>query len=121
MKKKHPILRNLLLDAAAAGLALTVFALFHHVLPNRQQSLNLQTLRPSTAQAATVQAAQNYQAVQAAQNYQAAPVAPVQAAPAVPNYQVTPPAQMGYPAAPNYQAPAAPTQQDYENYQHLSD
>ena len=57
MKKKHPVLRNLLLDAVAAGLALMVFALFHHVLPNRQQGLNLQTVKPVTAQAATVQAA----------------------------------------------------------------
>lgn len=51
-----------------------------------------------SAQAATVQAAQNYQAPVAPAGYQAAP---------------------GYPAG--YQAPAAPTQQDYENYQGLSD
>ncbi len=57
MKKKHPILRNLLLDAAAAGLALTVFALFHHVLPKQQESLNLQTIRPATAQVSTIQTA----------------------------------------------------------------
>ena len=55
MGKKHPVLRNLLLDAAAAGLALTVFALFHHVLPNKQQSLNLQTARPAAAQASTAE------------------------------------------------------------------
>ena len=55
MKKKHPVLRNLLLDAAAAGLALTVFALFHHVLPSRQQSLNVQTVRPAAAQAAAAE------------------------------------------------------------------
>ena len=57
MKKKHPILRNLLLDAAAAGLALTVFALFHHVLPKQQESLNLQTVRPATAQVSAIQTA----------------------------------------------------------------
>ncbi len=57
MRKKHPVLRNLLLDAAAAGLALTVFALFHHVLPSKQQSLNVQTVRPATAQAAAETAA----------------------------------------------------------------
>ena len=57
MRKKHPVLRNLLLDAAAAGLALTVFALFHHVLPSEQQSLNVQTVRPATAQAAAETAA----------------------------------------------------------------
>ena len=55
MKKKHPVLRNLLLDAVAAGLALTVFALFHHVLPSRQQSLNVQTVRPAAAQAAAAE------------------------------------------------------------------
>ncbi|MBR0512839.1 MAG: phosphodiester glycosidase family protein [Clostridia bacterium] len=57
MKKKHPILRNLLLDAAAAGLALTVFALFHHVLPKQQESLNMQTVRPATAQVSAIQTA----------------------------------------------------------------
>ena len=49
MKKKHRVIRNLLLDAAAAGLALMVFALFHHVLPREQQSLNMQTARPVQA------------------------------------------------------------------------
>ena len=41
------ILRNLLLDLLAAGLALTVFALFHHVLPRKQESLNIQIAAPS--------------------------------------------------------------------------
>ena len=67
MKKKHPVLRNLLLDAAAAGLALTVFALFHHVLPNRQQSLNLQTVRPATAQTAATPETETVQEAQAEQ------------------------------------------------------
>ena len=49
MKKKHRIIRNLLVDAAAAGLALTVFALFHHVLPREQESVNVQTVRPAAA------------------------------------------------------------------------
>ncbi|MBO4651181.1 MAG: hypothetical protein J5653_08320 [Clostridiales bacterium] len=70
---------------------------------------------PSSTAFPTAPASQAVQAtqvatVQAAQNYQAAPSYPT--------------APMGYqqaPAAPNYQAPAAPTQQDYENYQHLSD
>ena len=44
------MIRKLLLDAAAAGLALTVFALFHHVLPRTQQSLNVQTIRPVQAE-----------------------------------------------------------------------
>ena len=87
---------------------------------------------PSSTAFPTAPAAQAVQAtqvatVQAAQNYQAAtaPVAPAQAAPmgyqAAPGYPTAP---MGYqqaPAAPNYQAPAAPTQQDYENSQGLSD
>ena len=37
--KKHRVLRNLLIDAALAGAALTVFALFHHVLPRQQEGL----------------------------------------------------------------------------------
>ena len=41
------IVRNLLLDLLAAGLALTVFALFHHVLPRKQESLNIQTAAPA--------------------------------------------------------------------------
>ena len=48
MKK---ILRNLLIDAAAAGLALTVFALFHHVLPRRQESMNIQIMNPAAGEA----------------------------------------------------------------------
>ncbi len=50
MGKKHPVIRKLLIDAAAAGLALMVFALFHHVLPRAQQSLNVQTIRPVQAE-----------------------------------------------------------------------
>ena len=37
--KKYRILRNILIDLVCTGLALTVFALFHHVLPRQQQSL----------------------------------------------------------------------------------
>ena len=37
--KKHPVLRNVLIDLVCTGLALTVFALFHHVLPRPQQGL----------------------------------------------------------------------------------
>ena len=37
--KKHRVLRNLLIDAALAGAALVVFALFHHVLPRQQEGL----------------------------------------------------------------------------------
>ena len=48
--KKHSWIRALLLDILAAGAALTVFALFHHVLPREQQALNVQTVH--TAQAA---------------------------------------------------------------------
>ena len=49
MKRKHRIIRNLLIDAMAAGLALTVFALYHHVLPREQESLNLRIENPVTA------------------------------------------------------------------------
>ena len=48
------MIRKLLLDTAAAGLALMVFALFHHVLPRAQQSLNVQTIRPVQAEETAV-------------------------------------------------------------------
>ena len=48
------MIRKLLLDAAATGLALMVFALFHHVLPRAQQSLNVQTIRPVQAEETAV-------------------------------------------------------------------
>ena len=41
------IIRNLLVDALAAGLVLTFFALFHHVLPQQQESMNIQTVNSS--------------------------------------------------------------------------
>ena len=44
--KKHAALRNLAIDILCAGLALTVFALFHHVLPRQQQSLNIVITNP---------------------------------------------------------------------------
>ncbi len=44
--KKHRVLRNILLDIACAGLALIIFALFHHVLPRRQQSLGIVITNP---------------------------------------------------------------------------
>ena len=59
MSKKHRVIRNLLLDAAAAGLALMVFATFHHVLPRAQQGLNVQIVRPdSTAETAAAKTAE---------------------------------------------------------------
>ena len=39
--KKHPVLVRLLADLLCAGIGLTVFALFHHVLPRQQQSLGI--------------------------------------------------------------------------------
>ena len=39
--KTSRVLRNLLIDITCAGLALTIFALFHHVLPRSQQSLGV--------------------------------------------------------------------------------
>ena len=44
--KKHRILRNLLIDIICAGLALIVFALFHHVLPRQQQGLGIVISNP---------------------------------------------------------------------------
>ena len=49
MSKKHKLLRGLLMDILAAGLALMAFALFHHVLPREQQSLNVQIANPAAA------------------------------------------------------------------------
>jgi exopolysaccharide biosynthesis protein len=45
-KKKHIVLRNLLIDMVCAGLLLVVFALFHHVLPRQQQSLGIVISNP---------------------------------------------------------------------------
>ncbi len=44
--KKHLILRNILIDALCAGLALTLFALFHHVLQRPQQGLGIVISNP---------------------------------------------------------------------------
>ena len=45
--KKHFVLRNLLIDLLCAGLALIVFALFHHVLPRQQQGLGIVITNPN--------------------------------------------------------------------------
>ena len=56
MSKKYRVIRNLLLDTVAAGLALMIFATFHHVLPRAQQGLNVQIVRPdSTAETAAAE------------------------------------------------------------------
>ena len=39
--RKHRVLRNILIDCMCAGLALVIFALFHHVLPRQQQGLGI--------------------------------------------------------------------------------
>ena len=39
--KKHTLIRNLLIDLLITGVALVVFALFHHVLPRQQQSMGI--------------------------------------------------------------------------------
>lgn len=44
--KKHRVLRNILFDLICAGLALVVFALFHHVLPRPQQSMGIVIANP---------------------------------------------------------------------------
>ena len=49
---KHRILRNILIDLICTGLALTVFALFHHVLPRQQQSLGIVIPNPYQTDAA---------------------------------------------------------------------
>ena len=47
--KKHRVLRNLILDILCAGIALVVFALFHHVLPRQQQGLGIVIENPYAA------------------------------------------------------------------------
>ena len=44
--KKNPVFRNLLIDLICAGLALVIFALFHHVLPRPQQSMGIVITNP---------------------------------------------------------------------------
>ena len=44
--KKHRVLKNILIDILCAGLALVVFALFHHVLPRQQQGLGIVIANP---------------------------------------------------------------------------
>ncbi len=43
---KSHVFRNILIDLICAGLALIVFALFHHVLPRQQQSLGIVISNP---------------------------------------------------------------------------
>ena len=38
---KHRVWRNILIDIVLTGLALVVFALFHHVLPRQQESVGI--------------------------------------------------------------------------------
>ncbi|MBR1585805.1 MAG: phosphodiester glycosidase family protein [Clostridia bacterium] len=45
-KRKHPLLRNLIIDLVCTGIALVVFALFHHVLPRQQQSMGIVIANP---------------------------------------------------------------------------
>ena len=44
--KKRSVLRNVLIDLACTAVALTVFALFHHVLPRQQESLGIVISNP---------------------------------------------------------------------------
>ena len=46
--KKHLTIRNILIDLVCTGIALVIFALFHHVLPRQQQSLGIVIPRPSS-------------------------------------------------------------------------
>ena len=44
--KKHPVIRNILIDLLCAGLGLVAFALFHHVLPRPQQGMGIVISNP---------------------------------------------------------------------------
>ena len=46
-KTKSPMLRNLLIDILCTGIALVVFALFHHVLPRQQQGMGIVIPNPN--------------------------------------------------------------------------
>lgn len=56
-KRRHPLLKRLIADAALTGAALMIFALFHHVLPQKQESLNITIQNPYTAASNTEKAA----------------------------------------------------------------
>ena len=47
--RKHPVVRNLLVDILCAGLALVVFALFHHVLPRQEERLGIVISNPAAS------------------------------------------------------------------------
>ena len=49
-KKNHPVLRNLMIDVLCAGVALVIFALFHHVLPRKQESVGIVIPNPYEVQ-----------------------------------------------------------------------
>lgn len=66
MKKKKPVWLLCLIDMAALGAALVVFALFHHVIPTQKLALNLVSIQ-TTAQAETAEETQETQATQAAE------------------------------------------------------
>ncbi len=48
---KNRVIRNLLIDVVCLGVALVVFALFHHVLPRQQQSVGIVIPNPYKTQA----------------------------------------------------------------------
>ena len=48
---KHRVIRNILIDMICAGIALVVFALFHHVLPREQQSVGIVIQNPYKTEA----------------------------------------------------------------------
>ncbi len=54
--KKHRVLRSILIDLVCAGIALMVFALFHHVLPRQQESLGIVIGNPYQTEAPGTQA-----------------------------------------------------------------
>ena len=66
MKKNKPVWLLCLIDLAALGAALVVFALFHHVIPTQKLALNLVSIQ-TTAQAETAEATQETQAMQASE------------------------------------------------------
>ncbi len=49
-KRNHPVLRKLMIDVLCAGIALVIFALFHHVLPRKQESVGIVIPNPYESQ-----------------------------------------------------------------------
>ena len=83
MKKNKPVWLLCLIDLAALGAALVVFALFHHVIPTQKLALNLVSIQ-STAHADALEETQETDTIQAADSAAAVAVSAQTLLPSVP-------------------------------------